>query len=161
MLCEGTKGLRRKIWTQTKLLSPNIRYFVAILRFVAIYTLFWKSLGKNVLSKTVFLVQEMHFDMVCIAYYTELNLQLCAKRCICCGKSKYALDESFYGHFCPRRKAGNFFQPGDDVCKVIPRRDEDGDSEKTRNDHCKRTRATSLLSKYVCNICHEMILFPK
>ena len=41
---------------------------------------------------------------------------------------------------------------------VIPRCDEDGDSKKTRNDHCKRTRATSLLSKYVCNICDEMII---
>ena len=31
---------RRKVWTRTKILSPNIRYFVAILRFVAIYLLF-------------------------------------------------------------------------------------------------------------------------
>ena len=37
---EGTKGLRRKVKTQKKILSPNIRYFVAILRFVAIYALF-------------------------------------------------------------------------------------------------------------------------
>ena len=29
-LCKGTKGLRRKVWTQTKILSPNIHYFVAI-----------------------------------------------------------------------------------------------------------------------------------
>ena len=39
-LCEGTRGLRRKVWTQTKILSPNIRYFVAILRLVAVYALF-------------------------------------------------------------------------------------------------------------------------
>ena len=39
-LCEGTKGLRQKVWTQTKILSPNLRHFVAILRFVAIYALF-------------------------------------------------------------------------------------------------------------------------
>ena len=40
---------------------------------------FWKSLGKKsvILSKTVFLGQEMHYYMVCIAYYTELNLQIC------------------------------------------------------------------------------------
>ena len=38
-LCEGIKGLRRKAWTLTKILSPNIRYFVEILRFVAIYAL--------------------------------------------------------------------------------------------------------------------------
>ena len=36
------KGLRRKVWTRTKILSPNIRYFVAILRFVAIYA-FYKA----------------------------------------------------------------------------------------------------------------------
>ena len=34
-LCEGTKGLHQKVWT--KILSPNIRYIVAILRFVALY----------------------------------------------------------------------------------------------------------------------------
>ena len=30
-LREATKGLRQKVWTRTKILSPNIRYFVAIL----------------------------------------------------------------------------------------------------------------------------------
>ena len=47
-LCEGTKGLRWKVWTQTKILSPNIRYFVAILRFVAIYALFGDLWAKKV-----------------------------------------------------------------------------------------------------------------
>ena len=47
-LCKGTKGLRQQVWIQTKRLSPNIRYFVVILRFVTI-------------------------DMVYVAYYTELN----------------------------------------------------------------------------------------
>ena len=28
-------------------------------------------------SKTMFLGQEMHYYMVCIVYYTELNLQVC------------------------------------------------------------------------------------
>ena len=31
-LCEGTKGLCRKVWTWTKILSPNICHFVTILR---------------------------------------------------------------------------------------------------------------------------------
>ena len=31
------KGLRQKVWTRTKIFIPNIHYFVAILRFVAIY----------------------------------------------------------------------------------------------------------------------------
>ena len=47
-LCEGT---RRKVWTRTKNLSPKIRYFVAILRLVAICALFFGQkqcfLGKN------------------------------------------------------------------------------------------------------------------
>ena len=42
-LCEGTKGLCRKVLTRTKILSPNTRYFVAILRFVAINA-FYKAL---------------------------------------------------------------------------------------------------------------------
>ena len=28
-LCGGTGGTRRKVWTQTKILSLNLRYFVA------------------------------------------------------------------------------------------------------------------------------------
>ena len=40
-LREAAKGLReKKIWTRTKILSSYISYFVAILRFVAIYALF-------------------------------------------------------------------------------------------------------------------------
>ena len=46
-LCEGTKGLRRKVWTWRKILSPIIRYFVAILRFVAIYALFGNLRAKK------------------------------------------------------------------------------------------------------------------
>ena len=37
-------GAWRKVWTRTKILSPNILYFVAILRFVAIYA-FYKALN--------------------------------------------------------------------------------------------------------------------
>ena len=29
-LCEGTKGLRQKVWTRTKISNPNIRYFIKI-----------------------------------------------------------------------------------------------------------------------------------
>ena len=56
-LCEGTKGLHRKVWIRTKILSPNICYFIAILRFVAVCTLFESLWEKNCLfrSKTVFL----------------------------------------------------------------------------------------------------------
>ena len=32
-----TNGVRQKVWTRTKILSPNIRYIIAILRFVALY----------------------------------------------------------------------------------------------------------------------------
>ena len=66
-LCEGTKGLRRKVCTRTKILSPNICYIVAILIFVAIYTGQKKCFFG---SKTVFLWQEVHHYMVYIAFYT-------------------------------------------------------------------------------------------
>ena len=65
-------------------------------------------------SKTVFLGQEVHYYMVYIAYFTELNLQICdfaQKRRICRENCKYALDENFHGHFCPRRKAAKFCHP--------------------------------------------------
>ena len=70
--------------------------------------------------KTVILEQEMHYYMVCIAYYTELDLQICnyaQKLRICREKSKYVLDESFCGHICPRRKAVNFCHPDSQTCK--------------------------------------------
>ena len=53
-LCEGRKGLRQKVLSWTKILSPNIS-FVTILRFVGIHT-FWKSLDKKCFfgSKTCF-----------------------------------------------------------------------------------------------------------
>ena len=47
--CEGTKSLCQKFWTQTKILSPNISYFVAIFRFVAIYAFFVNLSAKTVL----------------------------------------------------------------------------------------------------------------
>ena len=60
-LRKGTKVLRRKDWTPTKI--PNIHYLVAISRFVAIYA--------HVIG------QELpYFMMVYIAFYTKLNLQL-------------------------------------------------------------------------------------
>ena len=40
-------SVRRKVWTQAKILSPNICYFPAILRFVAIYTLFERFWAKK------------------------------------------------------------------------------------------------------------------
>ena len=46
-LCEGTKGLRRKVWTWTEILRTNIRYIVAILTFVTIYTLFGNLWAKK------------------------------------------------------------------------------------------------------------------
>ena len=46
-LCEGTKGLRQKVWIGTKILSSSIRYFVAIIRFIAIYALFGNLWAKK------------------------------------------------------------------------------------------------------------------
>ena len=67
-------------------------------------------------SKTVFLGQEVH--MAYVAYFTELNLQICdyaQKRSICRENCKYAFDESFHGHFCPRKKAAKFCHPGGSI----------------------------------------------
>ena len=112
-MCEGTKGLCRNVWTWGKILSTNIRYFAAILRFVAIYALFGilGSIKYFFWTTTVFFGQEVHYNMVYIAYYTELDLQNCnyvQKRRICRKNSKYAPDDNFCGHFCPRRKAAKF-----------------------------------------------------
>ena len=52
--------------------------------------------------------------MVCIAYFTQLNLQICdyaQKRRICRENCKYVLDENFHCHFCSRRKAAKFCHP--------------------------------------------------
>ena len=46
-LCKGTKGLHREVWTWTKILGTNIRYFVAKLIFVAIYALFGRFGAKR------------------------------------------------------------------------------------------------------------------
>ena len=81
---EGLKvlGFHRKVWTRTKSFSPNIRYFVAILRFVAIYALFGNLWATKVFpgSKTVFRGQEVHYCMVYIAYYCGSNLQILIMR---------------------------------------------------------------------------------
>ena len=42
------KGLLRKVWTQKKIFNPNIRYFVAILRFVAISEVRFVTAGSSV-----------------------------------------------------------------------------------------------------------------
>ena len=62
--------------------------------------------------------KEVHYYMVYIAYFTELNLQICnyaQKQRICRENCKYALDESFLGHICPRRKAAKFCHPAVEV----------------------------------------------
>ena len=64
----------------------------------------------------MFLGQEVHYSMVYIAYFTELNLQIwdyAQKRRIHCENCKYAFEENFHGHFCPRRKAAKFCHPGE------------------------------------------------
>ena len=65
-------------------------------------------------QKQYCLGKKLHEHMVCIAFYTELNVQICncaQKQRICCKNSKHALDEPFYGHFCPRQNAANFCHP--------------------------------------------------
>ena len=99
-MCEDAKGLRRKVWTWTKILSTYIGYFVAISRFVAIDTMFRRLGAKRFFLGTtiVFLGQEMHYYMVSIANYSELNLQACnyaQKRRICREKINTRLAKVF------------------------------------------------------------------
>ena len=57
----------------------------------------------------------MHYYMVYIAYFTELNSKTwdyAQKRRICRENCKYALDERFHCHFCPRRKPAKSCHPG-------------------------------------------------
>ena len=52
----------------------------------------------------MFLGQEVHYYMVYIAYFTELNLQICdytQKRHICRKNCKYAFDEICMAIFAP------------------------------------------------------------
>ena len=49
-------GAWRKVWTRTKILSPNILYFVAILRFVAIYA-FYKGFYWALIARQLPFVQ--------------------------------------------------------------------------------------------------------
>ena len=55
------------------------------------------------------------FAQTYLAYFTELNLQICdyaQKRRICRKNGKYAFDEHFHGYFCPWRNAAKFCHPG-------------------------------------------------
>ena len=64
--------------------------------------------------KTVLLGHEVHYYMVNIAYFTELNCQICdyaQKQRICRENCKHALDKNFHGHFCSQRKAAKFCHP--------------------------------------------------
>ena len=52
--------------------KPELTLFCRELRFVAIYALFFGDLW----VKTVLLGQEVHYHMVYIAYFTELNSKI-------------------------------------------------------------------------------------
>ena len=92
-------GLGRKF-------KPKHTLFCCELRFVAIYALF----GDLFESKTVFLGQEVHYYMVYIAYYTELNWQICnhaQKRRIFRENSKYAPGKNYLAIFASRESLTN------------------------------------------------------
>ena len=96
-MLEGAKCLCPKVWTWTKILSSNIRYFVVILRIVAIYALWAK--------KCFFLVKYSLYQAgseVLHGIYCLWNLQICnyaPKRSICRENSKLAPDKSFVAIF--------------------------------------------------------------
>ena len=143
---------REKVWTGTKILSPNIRYFVAKLKFVAIYTHFGNIWAKKELfwTKTVLFGQKS--ALVCCMYcvYT-VNVQICKylqNQRICRQNSKHALDESFYGHFCSRRNAANFSHPEERLRSTAGGRVEcrfsgEEDSAKVEKKHCGRNHGAT------------------
>ena len=98
-LCKGTKGLRRKVWTWTKILSTNICYRIAISKFVAIYALFGRLRAKK-------WQQQCFLGKKCIITWYILQ-----KRRIFRENSKCAPNKSFWRHFCLRRKAISFCHP--------------------------------------------------
>ena len=103
-LCDGTKGLRRKVWTWTK--STNVCHFVTISRFAAIYALFVNLWAKKCCF--LFLVKNTFF----FAYYTELNLPICnnsQKKSSCRENRRYALDQTFMP-----------FLPSPKGCQLLP-----------------------------------------
>ena len=59
--------------------KPEYTLFCCELRFVAIYALFFGDLWAKKVSfwvKTVLLGQEVHYNMVYIAYFTELKSKI-------------------------------------------------------------------------------------
>ena len=94
---EGEKCLCPKVWTWAKILRSSIRYFVVILRIVAIYALWAK--------KCFFLVKYSLYQAgseVLHGIYCLWNLQIgnyAPKRSICRGNSKLAPDKSFVAIF--------------------------------------------------------------
>ena len=104
--CAKARGsLAEKFGFRAKILSPNICYFVTMLKSVAIYAHFgnlWAQKGfwgqkQCCLGKKSALI----YGMYCT--YTELNVQICnyeQKQRICRQNRGHALDESFYGHLC-------------------------------------------------------------
>ena len=63
---------------------------------------FWETLGKKVIFWVRVLGQEVHYYMVYIAYYTELNLQICnyvQKRRICREIANTRLTKVFVASF--------------------------------------------------------------
>ena len=111
--CEGPSP---KSLDSDKILKPQHTLFCRDVKIFRDLRTFWRSLGKKsaFLGLGLFLGQEVHYYMVYIAYFTELDLQICnyaQKQRICCENCKYGLDENFHGHFCPQQKAANFCHP--------------------------------------------------
>ena len=100
-LCEGMKGEKFGLGQNFKF----IRYFVAVLRFVAIYALFEDFRQEKCFfwgRKQCFFVQKVHYHMVYIAYLVKVaNLRLRSKTTYCLENCKYELNEIFLAIFAP------------------------------------------------------------
>ena len=71
-LCEGTKGLRRKVWTRMNISRPSIRYFVPI-SDLSWFWCFLEDLGAKKFFGTtaVFLGQGVYYGMYCILHWIK------------------------------------------------------------------------------------------
>ena len=68
---KARRAFAKKVLTWTKILSPNIQYFVAILRFVAIYALFGNLRAKKCLF---FFGKKCTIANFCHPDWFELNI---------------------------------------------------------------------------------------
>ena len=83
--------------------------------------------------------------MVCIAYYTEFNVQICnyaQKQCICHGNIEHATDENLFGNYCCRWTAANFCHPVQRCRQQIGGESDILEGDESQFGKCKYSRGS-------------------